>query len=418
MTTFDDIPDAPESSGSHTAHSETRDELRHLVNQSMRHSQAKAATAQAMEHAERASELTRPLEALAARVEVANHRLESLPAIIHQIVKQTAIDASTDQLQTITEAPGNPDETSIAEHVKTLNAAVATCLDTVFAGPHELPTHQEVDRHLGTVDGSLNKQRGIVETEVEVGVNRTVPSVAEKFNAAAGDVKREVIDSANDIKESAASMSDMSSGVKSEETLAEKRARLRAVLIAVRRHVDYALEPYDFEVTDATTSQVKKRVESMQQIVDAYLTHLATVPGNRDKGVSTLTANDLLSKTFGAMKNEVELLGKLVPEIVDMQGKANAQTRRIFVLEEDVKTLSNVISGKGLENKRPQLIDQITQSQDNIIAAMRVTVDMQDKFIVNLQRTVAAQDILIGNLRGKLDSQAKAVAGCLNRLQS
>lgn len=56
MTTFDDLPDVPESPGSHVVHGETRDELRHLVNQAMRHSQAKAATAQAMEHAERTSE--------------------------------------------------------------------------------------------------------------------------------------------------------------------------------------------------------------------------------------------------------------------------------------------------------------------------------------------------------------------------
>lgn len=57
MTTFDDLPDATESPpGSHIVHKETRDELRHLVNEAMRHSQAKAATTQAMEQAERASE--------------------------------------------------------------------------------------------------------------------------------------------------------------------------------------------------------------------------------------------------------------------------------------------------------------------------------------------------------------------------
>lgn len=351
--------------------------------------------------------MTRPLEALAARVEVANHQLESLPAIIHQIVKQIAIDASKDQLQTIMEALGKPDETSITEDIKTLNAMAETCLATVSAGPCELPTRQKADRRLGTVDGVLNKQGDIVEAEVEVGVPRTVQSVTEKANAATGDVKKQVIDFANDMKESLASMSDMSSGVKSDEALAEKFGLSRAVLVAVRRKVDFALKPYDSEVDDATTSQVKKRVESMQQIVDAYRAHIGPVPRIYGTGLKAATAEVVkMGDTLVALKKEAELLGKLVPDIVDMQGKANAQARRIHVLEEEVNSM------KLSENIQPSIVEKMRRNElmrEKVIAQMEEAIDSQARFIATLKRTVDSQDTLIGNLRREVDS-ANALA--------
>lgn len=196
-------------------------------------------------------------------------------------------------------------------------------------------------------------------------------------------------------------MGGLALGVKSEETLAEKVARLRAVLIAVRRDVDFALEGYDSRVKDATTSQVKKRVESMQQIVDGYPVHLASPPGNYENRFSTLIANHLeLRKIFGAMKNEVEQLGKLVPDIVDMQEKAKIQARRICVLEEDVKTLNNTImSKKWSENRQVWLIDQMGQKEQ-----------AQAKLIAGMQQKVGSQATLIAYLRDEVNSQANAVA--------
>lgn len=401
--------------------------------------------------------LTRPLEALAARVEVANHRLENLPAIIHHIVKQTTTDTSTDQMQTIMKAIGEPDGKSIAGDVGNLNDTVVTCLDTVSAGLRELPTRQEVDRRLGAVYGFLNQQRDIFEDEVEVGVTRTVQSVAEKVDAATSDVKGQVINSAHDIKEAMAGMADMISGVKHDvASVKDEVTGMKAAMTGMgdlalgvesevipvgevtrwavdlahlisdanrtlskireghtsRRDVGSAMGGSDSRVKDASTtvgSQVEKRVESMQQIFDGYLAHLATMPGNYEKGFSTLTANYLeLSKAFGAMKNEAEQLGKLVPGIVDMQEKAKTQAHRIYVLEEDVNTLNNtIISKKWWENRQSWLIDQMRQkeqAQVKLIAGMQQKVDSQAAFIVNLRQAaqrVVDDHTLAGHVAGE-----------------